>query len=37
LSAAPRLLQTGFISNYSLMMWIGALACMGYMLGLFHK
>jgi NADH-quinone oxidoreductase subunit L len=35
LGAAPRLLQTGFVSNYALMMWVGALACMGYMLGLF--
>ena len=36
LSAAPRLMQTGFVSNYALMMWVGALACMGYMLGLFN-
>ena len=34
LSAAPRLLQTGYVSSYALMMWVGALACMGYMLGL---
>jgi NADH-quinone oxidoreductase subunit L len=37
LSAAPRLLQTGYVSSYALMMWVGALACMGYMLGLFHQ
>ncbi|BBO31909.1 NADH-quinone oxidoreductase subunit L [Lacipirellula parvula] len=37
LSAAPRLLQTGYISSYALMMWVGALACMGYMLGLFDR
>ncbi len=33
-SAAPRLLQTGLVSNYALMMWVGLLACLGYMLGL---
>jgi NADH-quinone oxidoreductase subunit L len=32
-SAAPRLLQTGFVSSYALMMWMGALACVVYMLG----
>lgn len=37
LSAAPRLLQTGYVSAYALMMWVGALACMGYMLGIFHQ
>jgi NADH-quinone oxidoreductase subunit L len=33
-SAAPRLLQTGLVSNYALMMWVGLLVCMSYMLGL---
>jgi NADH-quinone oxidoreductase subunit L len=33
-SAAPRLLQTGLVSNYALMMWAGLLICMSYMLGL---
>jgi NADH-quinone oxidoreductase subunit L len=35
-SAVPRLVHTGLVSNYALMMWVGLLACMGYMLGLFH-
>jgi NADH-quinone oxidoreductase subunit L len=35
LSAGPRLLHAGFVSNYALMMWVGLLACLGYMLGLF--
>jgi NADH-quinone oxidoreductase subunit L len=34
LSAAPRMVHTGLVSNYALMMWIGLLACLGYMLGL---
>jgi NADH-quinone oxidoreductase subunit L len=33
-SAAPRLVHTGLVSNYALMMWVGLLACLGYMLGL---
>jgi NADH-quinone oxidoreductase subunit L len=37
LGAAPRLLQSGFVSSYALIMWVGALACVGYMLGLFHQ
>jgi len=34
IGAAPRLLHTGLVSNYALMMWVGLLACLGYMLGL---
>jgi NADH-quinone oxidoreductase subunit L len=34
LSAAPRLLQNGFVSNYALIMWTGLLACVSYLLGL---
>jgi len=34
ISAAPRMLHTGLVSNYALMMWVGLLACLGYMLGL---
>jgi NADH-quinone oxidoreductase subunit L len=34
-SAVPRLVHTGLVSNYALMMWVGLLACMSYMLGLF--
>jgi NADH-quinone oxidoreductase subunit L len=34
LSAAPRLLHTGLVSNYALMMWVGLLACLSFMLGL---
>ena len=34
LSAAPRLLHTGLVSNYALMMWVGLLACLSLMLGL---
>jgi NADH-quinone oxidoreductase subunit L len=33
LSAGPRLLHSGFVSNYALMMWVGLLACLGFMLG----
>jgi NADH-quinone oxidoreductase subunit L len=32
-SAAPRMVHTGLVSNYALMMWVGLLACLGYMLG----
>jgi NADH-quinone oxidoreductase subunit L len=34
ISAAPRMVHTGLASNYALMMWVGVLACLGYMLGL---
>ncbi|RIK75302.1 MAG: NADH-quinone oxidoreductase subunit L [Planctomycetota bacterium] len=34
LSRAPRLLHTGLVSNYVLMMWVGLLACLGYVLGM---
>jgi NADH-quinone oxidoreductase subunit L len=34
ISAAPRMVHTGLVSNYALMMWVGVLACLGYMLGL---
>jgi NADH-quinone oxidoreductase subunit L len=34
LSAAPRLLHSGFVSNYAMMMWVGLLVYLGYLLGL---
>jgi NADH-quinone oxidoreductase subunit L len=34
ISAAPRMVHTGLVSNYALMMWVGLLACLTYMLGL---
>ncbi|HEX6962272.1 MAG TPA: proton-conducting transporter membrane subunit, partial [Lacipirellula sp.] len=35
-SAAPRMIHTGLVSNYALMMWVGLLACLTYMIGLFE-
>jgi NADH-quinone oxidoreductase subunit L len=34
ISAAPRMVHTGLVSNYALMMWVGLLACLTYMLGM---